>query len=227
MNKKFFNRSISLILVLFLCMGMVPLLPAESANYNMEYFLKKYNDPRFNLANDPDRAMTVEEFVAIIYAYSYYGDGVAPYSVPDKNGREPSSWCARYVCAEVSKKVIDPEKISWTEPVTVAFAAQYLARAKGKYSYDSNNLYSFTGTKNLSADDILYLKGGCIMSRGSREYSELGIYHIMFRGVNKQNIFEEDFDFKVMSDYIKELKKKFSFEIYAYCFMTNHVHLVL
>ena len=65
------------------------------------------------------------------------------------------------------------------------------------------------------------------MSRGSREYSELGIYHIMFRGVNKQNIFEEDFDFKVMSDYIKELKKKFSFEIYAYCFMTNHVHLVL
>ena len=64
------------------------------------------------------------------------------------------------------------------------------------------------------------------MSRGSREYSELGIYHIMFRGVNKQNIFEEDFDFKVMSDYIKELKKKFSFEIYAYCFMTNHVHLL-
>lgn len=157
MNKNFFNRSISLILVLFLCMGMVPLLPAESANYNMEYFLKKYNDPRFNLANDPDRAMTVEEFVAIIYAYSYYGDGVAPYSVPDKNGREPSSWCARYVCAEVSKKIIDPGKISWTEPVTVAFAAQYLARAKGKYSYDSNNLYSFTGTKNLSADDILYL----------------------------------------------------------------------
>ena len=65
------------------------------------------------------------------------------------------------------------------------------------------------------------------MSRGNRIYSELGIYHIMFRGVNKQNIFEEDFDFKVMCDYIKKQKKKFSFEIYAYCLMTNHVHLIL
>lgn len=65
------------------------------------------------------------------------------------------------------------------------------------------------------------------MSRENRIYSELGIYHIMFRGVNKQNIFEEDFDFKVMCDYIKKLKKKFSFEIYAYCLMTNHVHLIL
>ncbi len=65
------------------------------------------------------------------------------------------------------------------------------------------------------------------MSRGTRVYSDIGIYHIMFRGVNKQNIFEEDFDFRVMLDYIKELKKKFSFEILAYCFMTNHVHLIL
>ena len=65
------------------------------------------------------------------------------------------------------------------------------------------------------------------MSRAKRIYSDQGIYHIMFRGVNKQNIFEEEFDYKVMSDYILNLKKKFSFEIYAYCFMTNHVHLVM
>ena len=65
------------------------------------------------------------------------------------------------------------------------------------------------------------------MGRAKRVYSEQGIYHIMFRGVNKQNIFEEEFDYKVMSDYILKLKKKFSFEIYAYCFMTNHVHLIL
>ena len=157
MNKTFSLRIFSLIISICLFASLLPLPVADAANYNMEYFFKKYSDPRFNLANEPDRVMTIEEFIAIIYAYSYYGDGVAPYSVPDKNGREPSSWCARYVCAEVSKKVIDPGKISWSDPVTIAFAAQYLCRAKGKYSYDSNNLYSFTGTGNLSADDILYL----------------------------------------------------------------------
>lgn len=65
------------------------------------------------------------------------------------------------------------------------------------------------------------------MSREKRVYSELGIYHIMFRGVNKQNVFEEDFDFGVMAKYIKQLKKKYSFELLSYCLMSNHVHLLL
>lgn len=149
----------ALLLVCSLLIGLVPVLstPAEAANWNMEYFLKKYSDSHFNLKNNPNGYMTIEEFIAIVTTYSYYGDGSSNTPATDKYGKQPSAWCAKYVQAEVDKRTVSPEKIGWSDPVTVAFAAQFLARAKGKYSYDSNNLYNFTGTQNLSPDDILYL----------------------------------------------------------------------
>ena len=65
------------------------------------------------------------------------------------------------------------------------------------------------------------------MSRIPRKYSESGIYHIMFRGVNQQNIFEEKQDYIKLLNVISDIKKEMGFEIYAYCFMSNHVHIVL
>lgn len=65
------------------------------------------------------------------------------------------------------------------------------------------------------------------MSRIARVISESGVYHILFRGVNQQNIFEEADDFKKLKDTIGFVKQEMGFEIYAYCFMSNHVHLVL
>lgn len=65
------------------------------------------------------------------------------------------------------------------------------------------------------------------MSRIPRRYSESGIYHIMFRGVNQQNIFEEKQDYTKLLNIISNVKKEMGFEIYAYCFMSNHVHIVL
>lgn len=150
------KKFIALFLTVVLLLSCIPSVSAIN-NWNMEYFLKTYSDPHFNLQNEPDRAMTVEEFIAIVYAYSYYGGGNKNVTCRDKNGKAPSAWCAPYVQAEVDKKVVTPENISWTAPVTLAFAAQYLARAKGKYSYDASNLYTFTGTQGLDADDILYL----------------------------------------------------------------------
>lgn len=150
------KKLIALLLTVVMVLSCVPAAGAMN-DWNMEYFLKKYSDPHFDLNNEPNRPMTVEEFLGIVYVYSYYSDGNKNVTCKDKNGKAPSSWCAPFVQAEVDKKVVSPEKISWTEPVTLAFAAQYLARAKGKYSYDSNNLYSFTGTQGLDADDILYL----------------------------------------------------------------------
>lgn len=150
------KRILAALLAIITVITCTPFFGAAN-NWNMEYFLKKYSDPHFDLTNEPDRPMTVEEFLGIVYAYSYYGDGNQNVTCKDKNGKAPSAWCAPFVQAEADKKVITPEDISWTEPVTLAFAAQYLARAKGKYSFDSNNLYSFTGTQGLSADDILYL----------------------------------------------------------------------
>ena len=137
MKTKRFIRFLSLTLSLLLTIGILPPLQntANAANnWNMEYFLKNYSDPKFDLTNEPSRVMTIEEFVALMHAYSYYGAGATPVTTVDKNGRAPSAWCAKYVQAEVNKKVLDPEKISWTDPVTLAFAAQFIARSKGKYS---------------------------------------------------------------------------------------------
>ncbi len=66
-----------------------------------------------------------------------------------------------------------------------------------------------------------------VMSRLARAFSESGVYHILFRGVNQQNIFEEDTDFKKLKETIEQVKQDLGFEIYAYCFMSNHVHIVL
>ena len=65
------------------------------------------------------------------------------------------------------------------------------------------------------------------MSRLAREISPSGLYHIVFRGISKQNIFEEDTDYLKMIYILQDLKKEMEFEIYAYCFMTNHAHILL
>ena len=65
------------------------------------------------------------------------------------------------------------------------------------------------------------------MSRPPRVLSETGLYHIIFRGLNRQNLFEEDEDYIKLLEIINDIKNVFEIQIYAYCLMTNHVHLFL
>ena len=65
------------------------------------------------------------------------------------------------------------------------------------------------------------------MPRAARKKSESNIYHIMLRGINHQQIFEEDSDFSVFLKYLTECKETTGFDLYAYCLMGNHVHLLL
>jgi len=65
------------------------------------------------------------------------------------------------------------------------------------------------------------------MSRKPRIISESGMYHVIFRGNNKQNIFNDEQDYKKIKGIIKDIKEQMSFEIYAYCLMTNHVHMLM
>lgn len=65
------------------------------------------------------------------------------------------------------------------------------------------------------------------MARKPRCRSSLNLYHIIIRGINKQDIFIDKQD---KSKFIKELllaKEKFNFKLYAYVIMPNHVHLVI
>ncbi|MGV8147276.1 MAG: transposase [Alkaliphilus sp.] len=65
------------------------------------------------------------------------------------------------------------------------------------------------------------------MPRQKRKISEIGIYHIMIRGINRQMIFEDDEDYCKFLEVLKTTKEKSEFEIYGYCLMGNHVHLLL
>lgn len=65
------------------------------------------------------------------------------------------------------------------------------------------------------------------MPRSVREKSETGIYHVMLRGINQQIIINEDEDFEKFLDVLKDCKAVSGFELYAYCLMNNHIHLLL
>ena len=65
------------------------------------------------------------------------------------------------------------------------------------------------------------------MPRASRKKSESGIYHVLIRGINRQDIFQDDEDKYVFLERLSRYKDDCSFQIYAYCLMSNHVHLLI
>lgn len=65
------------------------------------------------------------------------------------------------------------------------------------------------------------------MGRQARQLSSSGFYHVTFRGVNHQHIFEEESDYTYFLKALGDLKIDLAFEVHAYCLMSNHVHLLL
>ena len=65
------------------------------------------------------------------------------------------------------------------------------------------------------------------MPRTSRQKSKTGIYHVMMRGINRQNIFENDEDKIKFLDIISKCKELSGFRLLGYCLMSNHVHILL
>ena len=51
------------------------------------------------------------------------------------------------------------------------------------------------------------------MSRLARAISESGVYHILFMGVNQQNIFEESSDFEKLKETIVAVKHEMNFRV--------------
>ena len=65
------------------------------------------------------------------------------------------------------------------------------------------------------------------MARVARKKSESGIYHIMLRGINRQQIFEDDEDRQRFLETLENYKSICEYKVYAYCLMGNHVHIML
>ena len=65
------------------------------------------------------------------------------------------------------------------------------------------------------------------MSNQVRKTSLLNIYHVIYRGVNKQLIFEDDEDYCTIIRTLRKYKDTCDYKIYAYCIMSNHIHLLI
>ena len=74
------------------------------------------------------------------------------------------------------------------------------------------------------------------MPRQARKESGTGIYHVMMRGINHQNIFEDEEDNYQFINTLDRMRVRFDDEgnpsgsnctYYAYCLMGNHFHLLI
>jgi REP element-mobilizing transposase RayT len=65
------------------------------------------------------------------------------------------------------------------------------------------------------------------MARQSREFGETGIQHIVQKGHDGKAIFANQEDVDTFLNILIELQKMYKFRVFAYCFMSNHVHLVM
>ena len=65
------------------------------------------------------------------------------------------------------------------------------------------------------------------MSRGARQVSESGFYHVMMRGCGRQILFEDDGDRLKFLGLLSEMLARSGVVLIAWCLMTNHVHLLV
>ncbi|MDD2491542.1 MAG: transposase [Lutispora sp.] len=65
------------------------------------------------------------------------------------------------------------------------------------------------------------------MPRRPRILSSTGIYHVMMRGINKGDLFADDRDREKFLEIIEVTSSLGEYDIYAYCLMTNHIHLLI
>jgi len=74
------------------------------------------------------------------------------------------------------------------------------------------------------------------MPRRNREYSPTGIYHVMLRGINSQDLFESPDDYMMFLLILFHLVNRYDEDgaalpplctFYCYCLMNNHVHLLI
>ena len=74
------------------------------------------------------------------------------------------------------------------------------------------------------------------MPRQARKESGTGIYHVMLRGINRQDIFEDSENYIRMLRCLQQMLEQYDDHgnrlpplctLYAYCLMSHHVHLLL
>ena len=65
------------------------------------------------------------------------------------------------------------------------------------------------------------------MPRSPRLFLSKSYYHIMTRGNNRHQVFRSDDDYAYYLELIKRYKSAYPFDLFHYCLMPNHVHLLI
>ena len=65
------------------------------------------------------------------------------------------------------------------------------------------------------------------MPRPLRPIADGLVYHVINRGNNRQTVFDSDGDFRAFFKAIADLKECMPFDLYGYCLMSNHIHLLV
>ena len=74
------------------------------------------------------------------------------------------------------------------------------------------------------------------MPRQARTTASTGIFHVMMRGINHQNIFEDEEDYSRFLSTLHTMAESYEpdgtpagrkYTLYAYCLMSNHFHLLI
>ncbi|WP_102344779.1 REP-associated tyrosine transposase [Bacillus sp. Marseille-P3661] len=65
------------------------------------------------------------------------------------------------------------------------------------------------------------------MPRKARLKSGSGVYHVILRGANRQEIFHDDEDCMQFLNTLERYKNETELKVYGWCLMSNHVHLLL
>ena len=65
------------------------------------------------------------------------------------------------------------------------------------------------------------------MPREARKISQNETYHIMLRGINQQQIFEDEEDYQKFIEIIKSYQAICEYKVFAYCLMGNHIHFLM
>ncbi|MDD5653435.1 MAG: transposase [Candidatus Omnitrophica bacterium] len=65
------------------------------------------------------------------------------------------------------------------------------------------------------------------MTRIPRTHVEGALVYVTSRGDNNENIFKDDSDYYTYLELLKKYKNQYGFKLFAFCFLPNHLHLLM
>lgn len=65
------------------------------------------------------------------------------------------------------------------------------------------------------------------LARTARVQSTTGIYHVIVRGLDGENVFRDDIHKNKFLEFLAHYKDICGYHVYGYCFLDNHLHLLI